>query len=63
MKKYELTSESKIVSGIKLFRIKALIEFSIVKKGELGGYIQAESNLSHCGDAWVYGDAEVCGEA
>jgi dUTPase len=28
-------------------------------QGEIGGWIENEDNLSHCGDCWVYGDAEV----
>ena len=59
MKKYELTTDTKIVSGKKLFRIKALISFGDVKAGELGGYIESENNLSHDNTAWVYGNALV----
>lgn len=29
------------------------------KKGELGGYVEKEENLSHSGNARVYGNAEV----
>lgn len=58
-KKYELTDESIIFHGIKLFRIKALIDFSDVKAGDLGGYIEKEENLSHCSNCWVYGDAKI----
>ena len=64
MKKFELTSESIVnICGKKLFRIKALVEFGNVKEGELGGFIEKEENLSHEGNAWVYGSAEVCGDA
>ena len=69
MKKFELTTESITFLGRTLFRIKALISFGNVKAGELGGYIEKEGNLSHEGDAWVYdnarvyGDARVCGNA
>jgi len=64
MKKFELTAEFVTnVFGKKLFRIKALITFSNVKKGELGGFIEKEDNLSHSGDAWVYGNARVYGNA
>lgn len=49
--------------GIELFRIKALISFGNVKKGELGGYVEKEENLSHSGNAWVSGDARVYGNA
>ena len=64
IKKFELDLSSKITMfGIELFRIKALISFGNVKKGELGGYVEKEENLSHSGDAWVYGDARVSGDA
>ena len=64
MKKFELTAEFVTnVFGKKLFRIKALVAFGNVEKGELGGFIEKEDNLSHDGDAWVYGDAQVSGNA
>lgn len=62
-KKFELTTDTQIFFGRKLFRIKALISFGNVKSGDLGGYVEKESNLSHDGNAWVYGDAKVCGDA
>ena len=63
MKKYELTTESKEYGGRKLFRIKALVSFGNVKKGELGGWIEKEQNLSHFGNAWVGGNACVYDKA
>lgn len=64
MKKYELTEECKSLNnGTKLFRIRALRDFSNVKAGDLGGWIEKEGNLSHEGDAWVYDYAIVCGKA
>ena len=64
MKKFELTAEFVTnVFGKKLFRIKALVAFGNVEKGELGGFIEKEDNLSHDGDAWVYDDAQVFGNA
>ena len=64
MKKFELTTEF-ITNflGTKLFRIKALVEFGEVEKGELGGFVEKEENLDHDGDAWVSGDARVYGDA
>lgn len=63
-KKFELTEEFIINnSGIKLYRIKALKDFPDVKKGDLGGYVQQESNLSQFCNAWVYGNARVYGNA
>ena len=63
MKKFELTTDTKIFLGKKLFRIKALISFGNVKAGDMGGYIEKEENLSQYGDAWVYGNARVYGDA
>ena len=64
MKKFELTAEFVTnVFGKKLFRIKALVAFGDVEKGELGGFIEKEDNLSHDGNAWVYGNARVFGNA
>ena len=64
-KKYELLTNDTIElgGGDTLFRIRALISFGDVKKGELGGYVENESNLSHTGDAWVTGNARVFGNA
>ena len=63
-KKYRLTEETIEFLGRTLHRIEALRDFTtsdgtIVYKGEKGGWIESENNLSHDGDAWVYGDAQV----
>ena len=64
MKKFELTSETKInIFGKKLFRIKALISFADVEAGETGGWVEKEGNVNQSGDAWVSGNAEVYGNA
>ena len=63
-KKYELLKNDFVeVDNKKLYRIKALKDFSNVKKGDLGGYIQSEANLSHEGDCWVFENAWVYGNA
>ena len=63
MKKYELTSEKKQHNGTTLYRINALKDFSDVKQGDLGGWLQGEHNLSQAGDCWVYDNAVVSGFA
>jgi len=63
MKKYSLTLVTKELFGKTLFQIKAKISFGSVVKGELGGYIEKEENLSQEGDAWVSGNASVYGDA
>ena len=64
MKKFELTSETKInIFGKTLFRIKALMSFADVEAGETGGWVEKEGNVNQSGNAWVYGDAMVYGNA
>ena len=63
MKKFELTTDTKMLFGRKLFRIKALVSFGDVTAGDLGGYVEKEGNLSHDGNAWVYDNAWVYGNA
>ena len=46
-----------------LLRIIALRRFSDVKKGDKGGLIEKEDNLSHTGNCWVYKNATVFGDA
>lgn len=56
--KYVFTKETKILSGdVILRRIKALHNFGSVKKGDLGGWVENEENLSHEDDCWVSGNA------
>ena len=62
-RKYEFTGETKNWIGRKLHRIRAVRDFGDVKAGDLGGWIEKERNLSHDGDAWVYGNARVYGNA
>lgn len=74
-KKYKLTHETKKVDGRILYRIQALRYFGSVKKGDFGGYIASEENLSHDGTSWisdeacaydnarVYENAQICDHA
>ncbi len=61
--KYILTNDTISFEGRKLHRIQALIDIpSIgVEAGDLGGYIEEESNLKHNGTCWVFDDAKVYG--
>ncbi|EHL2852761.1 hypothetical protein KCE64_005303, partial [Salmonella enterica subsp. enterica serovar Hvittingfoss] len=64
MKKFEIITEmTKEIFGKKLFRIRALVSFDCVNKGDLGGWVEKEDNLSQEGNAWVFGDARVFGDA
>lgn len=57
-KKYEM-----IETRGRMYRIKALRDFGDVKKGDLGGFIQKEENLSHLSNCWIYDKAVVCDNA
>ena len=61
--KFKLTKETRTYLGVKLFRIKAVASFGDVKIGDLGGWVEKESNLWVYGNAWVYGEAKVSGNA
>ena len=63
-KKYELI-ENDYIEGLdkKLYRIKALKSFNGIKKGDVGGYIQSEENLSQAENCWISRDAFVFGNA
>ena len=68
LKKYEITNIRYDHFGEILYRIRALRDFGDVKAGQLGGYIQAERNLAHEGNCWIYNalvyhDAVVKGNA
>jgi len=67
MKKYELLTDDTVTApnGATLYRIRSLVAIAALglPAGELGGYIEAEKNLSHSGTAWVSGNARVYGNA
>lgn len=58
-KKYEFIDDGEYIDGHFLTRIRALRDFDDVKKGNLGGCIEKEDNLSHDGNCWVYNKARV----
>ena len=62
-KKYKLTEETINVNGKTLYRIKSLKDFGNVKKGDKGGFVEKEENLSQSGDCWVYDNAKVYNNA
>ena len=76
MKKYRLTSNTIKYKGKILYQIEALITIypyddeednlwdpPITNIGELGGYVESESNLSHDGKAWIKDNAKVFGNS
>lgn len=57
-KKYELTDDVRVWNNHGFyFRIRALKDFGDVKKGDYGGYVEHEHNLSQEGNCWIYGIA------
>ena len=75
--KYRLTDDTKRIGKHILHRIQALREVPLrscmataaVKKGDLGGWIESEDNLSQEGSCWItdeamaYGNGKVTGDA
>lgn len=61
--KYIMTDETKAVGPRTLHRIQAVKDFGDVKAGDLGGWIEKGTNLSHLGTCWVYDDADVYDDA
>ena len=59
--KYELIETN--LRNNKVYRIKALKNFSDVMKGDIGGFVENENNLSQEGSCWIYGNSEVFGNS
>lgn len=59
MKKYEFTGKTQEYGGKTLRQIRALKDFGDVSKGDIGGWIEDERNLSHEGSCWVNKNAMV----
>ena len=64
IKKYEFTDETIEIDGHVLHRIRAVRDFTLndythIKAGDLGGFVESENNLSHELRCWVSGDAHV----
>ena len=45
MKYFKLTSETKVVSGITLYRIELTMDCKWGNKGDKGGWIEKEDNI------------------
>lgn len=64
MEKYKITEEFVEYNKLKLYRIEAIIAFANVLKGEKGGFIEKEKNLSQAsGNARVSGNTRVSDDA
>lgn len=63
-KKFELVENLTLYhNGGLLYRIRSLKNFGDVKKGDIGGWVESEKNLSQKGLCWIYDDAKVCAKA
>ena len=62
-KKYKLTDETIEFNGVKLYRIEALKDFGCVKKGDKGGFVQSEKNLSQLENCWIFDDSKAIGNS
>lgn len=61
--KFEFTGRTKVVDGVTFQKIRALRDIGSVKTGDLGGWLERETNLSPDGNCWVSGEAYVSGKA
>jgi carbonic anhydrase/acetyltransferase-like protein (isoleucine patch superfamily) len=67
MNKYQFTGDSRLYDylaegtkqQVKLWQVVALRDFSDVKTGQIGGWIENEDNLSQHGNCWIYGSESV----
>lgn len=72
-KKYRIVNRNPVeVRGHKLYRIVALRDIvfpyrqrcgKLIRAGDVGGFVEHESNLSQEGASWIGGDAMVYGDA
>lgn len=67
-KKFEITDETlRYGSDTILHRIVAIKDFTTaginIKKGDFGGYIENEENLSQEGSCWIFPDAKAFGNS
>lgn len=62
-KKYELTDETIMFEDTVLYRIRALKDIPSAVKGDLGGFVRSEENLSQEGDCWIFPESKVVGNS
>ena len=61
--KYKLTDETIEFNGVTLHRIEALKDFGRVMKGDKGGFVQSEENLSQFENCWIFDDSKAIGNS
>jgi len=62
MKKYRLADRIKYGDKT-LWEIEALLDFGTIRKGQKGGLVEGEWNLSQKGDCWIWQGSKVMGRA
>ena len=65
-KKYELTKQVVMApNGAVLHRIRALkaVPAFSIERGNIGGYVESQKNLSHEGNSFVFHRVKVYGDA
>lgn len=56
--KFNIENHTINIDGVNLYRIIALKDFSDVRKGDIGGYVESYDNLSQEGNSWLYDSAK-----
>ncbi len=60
--KYKITIITKNFDGSTIYRVRAIKDFDDVKAGQLGGWVESETNLSQKGNCWLYDNAVSYGD-
>lgn len=65
MKKFKLLKKAFDYKGNKLYQIQALRDIPMygIKAGDIGGFVEHESNLSQEGNSWITHQAKVYGNS
>jgi NDP-sugar pyrophosphorylase family protein len=68
MKKFELSDVTITVGNVTLYCVKALRSWRTehgteINKGDLGGFVQSEDNLSQLGTCWIADEAQALGKS
>ena len=64
MLKYIIQEQAhRLPDGRNVRRIKATCDFGNVKEGTIGGWVEADDNLSHDGLCWIADDAMALGRS
>lgn len=56
---YQIRALKDFTCPFKLNPDGEILDTTLIKKGDLGGYVEKEENLSHEGGCWIFKDGEV----